>query len=273
MLNYNPQIGKTLTKQFEDAQTLDELLDYVAINIPMHFLDRQRLLGAETIEERFMSLMTILQREVNILDIKTNIAKQIKERVDKNQREYVLREQLRVIKEELGEGSTATEEEKYREAALKLKAKKEIKPEDSKWKRFWKYFKHTAPVAAPVLITAAGTVVAFKEADKEKNRRFALVAAAYTSSLAEINTLKQKVEEVAGPFAYPLYISDGLEIKKRLAKKGIFIASLWPAAYKFGGLAKDFSENILPLPCDQRYTLKHMELMIDQLEIEIKQVK
>lgn len=79
------------------------------------------------------------------------------------------------------------------------KAKKEIKPEDSKWKRFWKYFKHTAPVAAPVLITAAGTVVAFKEADKEKNRRFALVAAAYTSSLAEINTLKQKVEEVAGP--------------------------------------------------------------------------
>ncbi len=127
MLNYNPQIGKTLTKQFEDARTLDELLDYVAINIPMHFLDRQRLLGAESIEERFMSLMTILQREVNILDIKTNIAKQIKERVDKNQREYVLREQLRVIKEELGEGSTATEEDKYREAVSKLKAAKEIK--------------------------------------------------------------------------------------------------------------------------------------------------
>ncbi len=89
--------------------------------------------------------------------------------------------------------------------------------------------------------------------------------------LQHINGIE--VEEVAGPFAYPLYISDGLEIKKRLAKKGIFIASLWPAAYKFGGLAKDFSENILPLPCDQRYTLKHMELMIDQLEIEIKQVK
>ncbi len=127
MLSYNPQIGKTLTKQFEDAQTLDELLDYVAINVPMHFADRQRLLSTETIEDRFMALMTILQREVNVLDIKTNIAKQIKERVDKNQREYVLREQLRVIKEELGEGSTATEEDKYREAVAKLKAKKEIK--------------------------------------------------------------------------------------------------------------------------------------------------
>ena len=127
MIGYNPQIGKTLTKQFEEAQTLSELLDFVAINVPMHFMDRQRLLGTETMEDRFMTLMTILQREVNVLDIKTNIAKQIKERVDKNQREYVLREQLRVIKEELGEGSTATEEEKYKEQVSKLKAKKEIK--------------------------------------------------------------------------------------------------------------------------------------------------
>ncbi len=127
MLGYNPQLGKTLTKQFEEAETLAELLDYVAINVPMNFDDRQKLLETETVDERFLTLMTILQREVNILGIKTNIAKQIKERVDKNQREYVLREQLRVIKEELGEGSTATEEEKYREAVSKLKAKKEIK--------------------------------------------------------------------------------------------------------------------------------------------------
>ncbi len=127
MLGYNPQIARSLTKQFEEAQTLSELLDYVAINVPMHFSDRARLLCAETVDARFMQLMTILQREVNVLDIKTNIAKQIKERVDKNQKEYVLREQLRVIKEELGEGSTATEEEKYREAALKLKANKETK--------------------------------------------------------------------------------------------------------------------------------------------------
>ena len=74
-----------------------------------------------------MSLMTIMQREVDVLNIKTNIAKQIKERVDKNQKEYVLREQLRVIKEELGEGSTATEEEKYREEVRKLKAKADVK--------------------------------------------------------------------------------------------------------------------------------------------------
>ena len=127
LLGYNPQIAKTLTKQFEEAEKLSELLDFVAINVPVHFSDRQRILETETVDDRFITLMTMLQREVNVLDIKTNIAKQIKERVDKNQKEYVLREQLRVIKEELGEGSTATEEEKYREAVSKLKAKKDIK--------------------------------------------------------------------------------------------------------------------------------------------------
>ncbi len=127
LIGYNPKIGKTLTKQFDEAETLAELLDFVAVNVPMHFPDRQRLLASETMEERFMVLMTILQREVDVLGIKTDIAKAIKERVDKNQKEYVLREQLRVIKEELGEGSTVNEEEKYKEAALKLKAKKDIK--------------------------------------------------------------------------------------------------------------------------------------------------
>ena len=127
LLSYNPSIGKTLTRQFDEAEKLSELLDYVAINVPMQFSDRQYLLSCETIEERFMSLMTIMQREVDVLNIKTNIAKQIKERVDKNQKEYVLREQLRVIKEELGEGSTATEEEKYREEVGHLKAKADVK--------------------------------------------------------------------------------------------------------------------------------------------------
>lgn len=127
MIGYNPQIGKTLTKHFEDSETLSELLDFVAINVPMHPVDRQRLLCSQTVDERFLTLMTILQREVDVLNIKTNIAKQIKERVDKNQKEYVLREQLRVIKEELGEGSTATEEEKYKEQVGKLRAKKDIK--------------------------------------------------------------------------------------------------------------------------------------------------
>lgn len=126
-LNNSPKIGKSLTKQCDEAGSLSELLDCIAINIPIDTKDRQRLLEAVNIEDRFLSLMTILKREVEILDIKHDIARQIKERVDKNQKQYVLREQMRIIKEELGEGSTASEEESYKEQVNKLKATKEIK--------------------------------------------------------------------------------------------------------------------------------------------------
>ena len=77
------------------------------------------------------------------------------------------------------------------------------------------------------------------------------------------------IKKVEGPFAYPFYCKDGLDIKKRLAKKGIFIASLWSTAFEFGGVAKNYSENILPLPCDQRYTVEDMAVMVDEIEKEI----
>lgn len=131
-LNFNPKMQKSLPKQIEDAETLSELLDFVAINVPMEYKDRQRLLESVNVEERFVCLMTILQREVEVLNVKTNIAKQIKERVDKNQKQYVLREQLRIIKEELGEGSTATDEENYKKQVKKLKASKDVKDKITK---------------------------------------------------------------------------------------------------------------------------------------------
>ncbi len=75
-----------------------------------------------------------------------------------------------------------------------------------------------------------------------------------------------EVKRVEGPFAYPFYIKGGLGIKKALAEKGIFVASLWPTAYDFGGIARDYAENILPLPCDQRYSIEEMVMLADELE-------
>lgn len=75
-----------------------------------------------------------------------------------------------------------------------------------------------------------------------------------------------EVKKVEGPFSYPFYMENGLYVKKALAKKGIFVASLWPTAFEFGGLAKKYSENILPLPCDQRYSIKDMKSVIKALE-------
>lgn len=131
-LNYNPKMGKSLIRQLEESKTLSEMLDFVAANIPMDNMDRQRLVESVSIESRFMNLMLILQREVEVLGIKNDIAKQIKERVDKNQKEYILRQQMRLIKEELGEGSSATEEDRYREQVEKLKASKEVKDKINK---------------------------------------------------------------------------------------------------------------------------------------------
>lgn len=75
-----------------------------------------------------------------------------------------------------------------------------------------------------------------------------------------------EINKVDGPFSYPFYYREGLALKKHLISKGIFVASLWPTAYEFGGIAKDYSKNILPLPCDQRYSIDEMAYIVDELE-------
>ena len=124
---YNPKLHAFIIKQVEEANTLSALLDLLGGNIPMEFADKQLLLESFSVTDRCRNMLLIMERKSQILGVKSKIAKEIKNRVDKNQREYVLREQLRVIKEELGEGSTATDEEKYKEQVKKLKASKEVK--------------------------------------------------------------------------------------------------------------------------------------------------
>ncbi len=127
-LEYHPKMSKVLYKQFEDASTLSQLLDSVAINLQMNYPDRQLLLETVSVSERFMALVTIMSREVDVLNIKKDIAAKIKKRVDQNQREYVLREQMRLIREELGETSTlADDEESYRKKTQELCAPQEVK--------------------------------------------------------------------------------------------------------------------------------------------------
>ncbi len=126
-LAYNPKIGKTLEKQFEEPKSLSELLDFVAVNFPMNQPDRQRLLEAVEVKERFGVLTGILSREIEILGIKKNLQEQVKGRVEKNQKEYVLREQMRYIKEELGENSSVSDADHFMETVKKLKASNEVK--------------------------------------------------------------------------------------------------------------------------------------------------
>lgn len=126
-LTYNPRISKTLEKQFEESRNLSELLDFVAVNFPMNQPDRQRLLEAVEVRERFGVLTAILSREIEILGIKKNLQEQVKGRVEKNQKEYVLREQMRYIKEELGENTSVSDADHFAETVKKLKASDEVK--------------------------------------------------------------------------------------------------------------------------------------------------
>ena len=123
----NNQLSAELVKKLEAEDNTCKLLDQLCINIPMEFQDRQILLETTDIEARFEALITLMTREIDIIRINREIQVKVKERVDKSQREYVLREQLKVIREELGENNTLTEAEEFEAALKKLKANKTVK--------------------------------------------------------------------------------------------------------------------------------------------------
>ncbi len=126
-LNENPKIGKEVTKTLNKLTEVTELLDQIAINLPISLEDKQSLLEAEDTVDRYERMMIILTEEIDIIRIRKELQAKVKEKVDKNQKEYILREQLKLIREELGEGGSGADADNYLAAAEKLEASKEIK--------------------------------------------------------------------------------------------------------------------------------------------------
>lgn len=124
---YNSKNGKEAAKPIQEIHELDRLIDTIANSIPIGYEEKQRILEAVTITERYEVLLAILLREIDIATIRNDLAMKIKSKVEKNQREYILREQLKVIREELGEDNTQSDAEQYEESLKKLKAPKEVK--------------------------------------------------------------------------------------------------------------------------------------------------
>lgn len=123
----NPKPGKELAKQILDFKELSKLLDYIGNNLPVGYEEKQEILDANTLQERYEALMIILLNEINIIQIKTEFQSKVKEKVDKNQKEYILREQMRLIREELGEDNTVSEADHFLEQTQKLDAEDEVK--------------------------------------------------------------------------------------------------------------------------------------------------
>lgn len=122
-----PKVGKAVADQIEEKMPLGMLLDCIAINMPLTVANKQKILSAVAVQERFEVLTGILNREVEITHIKNELAQKIRGRIDKNQKEYILREQLQYIKEELGENNSDSDVENFEAAVEKLKAGKTVK--------------------------------------------------------------------------------------------------------------------------------------------------
>lgn len=122
-----PKVGKAVQDQIEEGMELGKLLDSITINMPLPVADKQKILSAISVRERFSILTEILTREVEVIRIKSDLAKNIRQRIDKNQRDYILREQMQYIKEELGENNTDSDVEQFLAEAEKLKASPEVK--------------------------------------------------------------------------------------------------------------------------------------------------
>ncbi len=123
----NEKIGKDVVKQMMNVDTVDGLINQLAIGIPMTVTSKQKVLDAVHILDRFETIMVILANEIEILEIKKDLQGKVKAKVDKNQKDYILREQLKVIREELGEGATSEDISEFYEKLKIIKATDEIK--------------------------------------------------------------------------------------------------------------------------------------------------
>ncbi|SHO54097.1 endopeptidase La [Anaerocolumna xylanovorans] len=125
--NENPKIGKEVMKVLSKIKEVGELIDQIAINLPLSLDDKQMLLEAEDTFTRYEKIMVVLTEEIDIIRIRKDLQLKVKEKVDKNQKEYILREQLKLIREELGEGGGVADADNYMAAAERLKAPQEVK--------------------------------------------------------------------------------------------------------------------------------------------------
>ena len=128
----NGKVSKELVAQILNIDEIEELVEQIAVNLPLSYQNKQKILEALTLEERYEVLGAILSNEIEIMQIGRDLQKKVKARVDKNQREYILREQLKLIREELGEDNTADDAEEFKKKLQELQASGEVKEKISK---------------------------------------------------------------------------------------------------------------------------------------------
>ncbi len=126
-VRFYPKVGKSLGKYFEEENTLRFLVNQVLINTPFSYEKKQEILEIEDLGGQCEELVSLIMNEAQIAAIRTQLAVKVKEKIDKNQKDYILREQLEYIQDELGGDDKGSEAAQFEEAVDKLKAGDEVK--------------------------------------------------------------------------------------------------------------------------------------------------
>ena len=121
------RISKVITAQIMTIKDVEAMITQIGVNLPLSYQDKQKILDAVTLEEQYEVIGTLLSNEIEVCKITKELQRRLKARVDKNQREYILREQMKLIREELGEENTSDMAEEYRQKLSELSASEEVK--------------------------------------------------------------------------------------------------------------------------------------------------
>ncbi len=123
----NGKVPKDVIAQIADIKSFQSLVYQIAANVAMDYVNQQDILEQDDLHTRYEVLALKIANEMAVIDLKDNIQKKVKERMEKHQKEFILREQMKVIREELGEENVLSDAEEFEQAAKKMKASDEVK--------------------------------------------------------------------------------------------------------------------------------------------------
>ena len=123
----NPRMSRDILKQWLGMNSARKLLERFTIDYPMEYRERQHMLELDSLEEMYEYAGKLLIEDTNVSRIKEELSEKVKEKVDKHQKEYILREQLKVLNEELDGEDDGSEIEEFCDAVKELEAAAEIK--------------------------------------------------------------------------------------------------------------------------------------------------
>ena len=129
-VHFYPKVGKSVSKYFNDDSSLSFLMNQILINTPFLYEQKQQVFEIEDIKTQCEELVALIMNETQIAAIRAQLAVKLKEKIDKNQRDYILREQLEYIRDELGGEDQYSDVEHFEKALEKLKADSEVKQSD-----------------------------------------------------------------------------------------------------------------------------------------------